>query len=265
MTKQDEARRHAYELDVVLDQLNRNGYGSTKMAEAIAWLREFAAQSEVHPEMQCVPAVNPTSAQPEAQPARHHSTNEFGDCPPWCEACRIERLAREAQPAVAAMPNQRLVTFNGVDPLEPTRGAVVPMLRDSWRFGFWEADDGLHFGFRDAGPLVALDAAEPAPQSPMTKEWCRDYPESAAYIINEFARRLDAEAAQPGQARIKCEDCDGAGRVGDEIPMGEFQPPEPDLCQSCGGSGWAFKPRLRLVDGLCRICYQKKRREEKPT
>lgn len=43
-------------------------------------------------------------------------------------------------------------------------------------------------------------------------------------------------AAQPATS-MRCEDCNGTGEVGDEIPQGEFQPPERDRCDSCDGTG----------------------------
>lgn len=33
-------------------------------------------------------------------------------------------------------------------------------------------------------------------QSPMTREWCATFPGSAAWIVNEFARRIDARDAE---------------------------------------------------------------------
>lgn len=36
---------------------------------------------------------------------------------------------------------------------------------------------------------------------------------------------------------MPCEDCNGTGEVGDEIPQGEFQPPERERCESCDGTG----------------------------
>lgn len=39
--------------------------------------------------------------------------------------------------------------------------------------------------------------------------------------------------------RMKCDDCDGRGHDGDYQWQGHFQPPEPGVCNSCGGSGWA--------------------------
>jgi hypothetical protein len=59
------------------------------------------------------------------------------------------------------------VKFLGVDPLDPVRGAALPMIPDSWRFGFTQTDSGLMFGLRDDGPFVAYEAiraAQPAPE-----------------------------------------------------------------------------------------------------
>ncbi len=38
-------------------------------------------------------------------------------------------------------------------------------------------------------------------------------------------------------AEVPCEDCNGRGVVGEPRYQGEFQPPEHDRCDSCGGSG----------------------------
>src|ERR1700756_823586 len=74
------------------------------------------------------------------------------------------RLAREVEtllvPVLPDPRNSRIVNFVGVDPLNLTRGAYHPMIPDSWRFGFYEVNREIHFGFRDDGPLVAIEAIE---------------------------------------------------------------------------------------------------------
>lgn len=52
------------------------------------------------------------------------------------------------------------VAFMGVDPLNIAKGAVLPMIPDSWRFGFYKSGDDLRFGYLDNGPLVAWDAVK---------------------------------------------------------------------------------------------------------
>lgn len=47
----------------------------------------------------------------------------------------------------------------------------------------------------------------------------------------------EAVGEVPTHEIVTCEDCDGAGVVGEEYSCGEFQPPERDRCTSCGGSG----------------------------
>lgn len=43
--------------------------------------------------------------------------------------------------------------------------------------------------------------------------------------------------AQQAARSMECEDCGGAGVVGEAYGGSEFQPPERDRCESCGGSG----------------------------
>jgi hypothetical protein len=52
----------------------------------------------------------------------------------------------------------------------------------------------------------------------------------------------EASAAGAGSepAVVACEDCDGCGHDGDFQWQGHFQPPEPGMCNSCGGSGKAL-------------------------
>lgn len=52
------------------------------------------------------------------------------------------------------------VVFMGVDPLNIAKGATLPMIHDSWRFGFYQSGDELRFGYQDSGPLVAWDAVK---------------------------------------------------------------------------------------------------------
>lgn len=64
-------------------------------------------------------------------------------------------------------------------------------------------------------------------------------------LIQAYAEAMrHYNPAEPEPASIACEDCGGAGVVGDEIPQGEFQPPERERCESCNGSGRWAKVRL---------------------
>jgi len=65
-------------------------------------------------------------------------------------------------------------------------------------------------------PLPAALAATTAPEAPqekpapMTREWCANYPGTAAGIINELARQIDAMEAPgklDGTTRIRCRKC----------------------------------------------------------
>lgn len=53
------------------------------------------------------------------------------------------------------------VRFVGVNPFGIGHGAVLPMIPDSWRFGFYRSGNELCFGYQDNGPLVAYAAALP--------------------------------------------------------------------------------------------------------
>jgi hypothetical protein len=49
-----------------------------------------------------------------------------------------------------------------MNPLEIGKGAVLPMIPDSWRYGFRKTAEGFAFGAQDDGPLVAWDAVKDA-------------------------------------------------------------------------------------------------------
>lgn len=55
---------------------------------------------------------------------------------------------------------RRHLELAGIDPFEPTRGAIMPMIADSWRFGFTKVGDVLMFSHLDDGPFVAWDAVK---------------------------------------------------------------------------------------------------------
>lgn len=57
-------------------------------------------------------------------------------------------------------PGMTPVAFMGFDPLNIVKGATLPMIPDSWRFGFYRSSDELRFGAQDNGPLVAWDAVK---------------------------------------------------------------------------------------------------------
>lgn len=59
------------------------------------------------------------------------------------------------------------VNFRGINPLNPTATAVLPMVPDSWRYKFTKNDDGsLSFDYNDYGDFVAWKAVEPFLSSP---------------------------------------------------------------------------------------------------
>lgn len=105
-----------------------------------------------------------TSAMHRAE--RDHKRDNPGD------SGRMYAIYRAAIAAIAASPSPpadvsgdtRVVRFMGIDPLNIGAGAVLPMIPDSWRFAFTQADDGsLMFSFRDDGPLVAFAATPGQP------------------------------------------------------------------------------------------------------
>jgi hypothetical protein len=73
---------------------------------------------------------------------------------------RIGALA--ASPASTPEAGQAVpVVFMGIDPLNITKGAALPMTPESWRMGFYKSGDELRFGFLDKGALVAWNAVAP--------------------------------------------------------------------------------------------------------
>lgn len=85
----------------------------------------------------------------------------------WSRVHRLDAAVAAALESeyVKPLTDERMVRFMGVDPLDITRGAALPMIRDSWRFGFTLVDGNkLLFGLRDDGPLVAYEAGYPEPQ-----------------------------------------------------------------------------------------------------
>lgn len=63
---------------------------------------------------------------------------------------------------------------------------------------------------------------------------------ASASSVAPFHIALVAAPTAPAQLAalaVACEDCNGAGEVGEPYGGSEFQPPERDRCESCGGSG----------------------------
>jgi hypothetical protein len=73
----------------------------------------------------------------------------------WAQAALESRVL--AQPVEGA-----LVNFWGMNPLEIGKGASLPMIPDSWRYGFRKTADGFEFSAQDTGQLVAWDAVKDA-------------------------------------------------------------------------------------------------------
>ena len=75
----------------------------------------------------------------------------------------MEGAARDSARMVAEL-EAKTIWFVGVNPINPTGGAIPPMVPESWRFGF--KSDGqnqgcaMRFGFFDDGPFVAWDAVK---------------------------------------------------------------------------------------------------------
>lgn len=89
----------------------------------------------------------------------------------WNRRAATRALAAQAAPAEP-------VHFLGVDPMNPTAGAVLPMIPDSWRFGFSRVDGRLCFGLQDNGPFVAYAAAQPVAWiAPKSLAWLQENPQ----------------------------------------------------------------------------------------
>lgn len=73
---------------------------------------------------------------------------------------RIENIL-QSSPKGASTGTER-VNFRGINPLNPTATAALPMVPDSWRYKFTKNDDGsLSFDYNDYGDFVAWKAVEP--------------------------------------------------------------------------------------------------------
>lgn len=55
--------------------------------------------------------------------------------------------------------------------------------------------------------------------------------------VVRLIRAQGAPSASGGEDSVPCGDCDGRGHTDNQYPGSDFQPPEPELCSSCGGSG----------------------------
>ena len=65
----------------------------------------------------------------------------------------------------------------------------------------------------------------------------REVMEPSAPPVAAAASKLPELPEPDDYGTMLCEDCNGAGEIGDEIYQGEFQPPEREQCTSCSGSG----------------------------
>jgi len=55
--------------------------------------------------------------------------------------------------------------------------------------------------------------------------------------IRKTLEHFAASRVPVASVAVTCEDCDGRGVQGEAIYQGDFQPPEHEPCESCGGSG----------------------------
>jgi len=113
----------------------------------------------------------------------------------------IDRLSADS---VGAEPVARVVGF---DPVEPTKGAHLPMIPSSWRFGFWRANGGLEFRRLDEGAFVIWDSVKDAVFASMAKlgDWPEDFGhENGQYLCSccECKRTFTAH-----KRRVVCKVC----------------------------------------------------------
>lgn len=119
---------------------------------------------------------------------------------------------------------------------------VVAIASELARIDGYDPDD-MHGGLYD---LRWTGGREPEPAG---DAWNMDYLPKAERI----AVALRAQpAVQGGGDVVECEDCGGTGVTGNEYPGSDFEPPEPEYCPSCEGSGkWRITP-----DSAADACYQ---------
>ena len=137
----------------------------------------------------------------------------------------FERLARRAEPSVTTGDERAL--FEAWANRDETTHLVVDLTRHNERY-----------------VRVTTDAAWAAWQA------------RAALASPAVSQQATPEAPAD---RMKCDDCDGRGHDGDFQWQGHFQPPEPGICNSCGGSGWAepaptTQPAVSQKDGAAVEC-----------
>lgn len=188
-------------------------------------------------------------------------------CAAAVSALRIPGIEAPSHSERVAVPEGFVpVRFVGVSPMALMDGACLPMLRDSWRFAFWEQDERLCFGRRDDGPLVAYDAVD-SKQAPPECMACEDgwichggkgckCPAEAAKRLHREAVRVAAVAAI--RAATGCPDLIGRdGTALSELLMGELDgmlyaaPSAPAVKESLTtapavpvGDGWVKVPKV---------------------
>jgi hypothetical protein len=95
----------------------------------------------------------------EAREAFAHSEGRGWNC--WLFSPTPRALAsNKAPPQPVPAGGYTPVNFVGINPLKIAEGACLPMIPDSWRFGFRKTDTGFDFSFQDDGPLVAWEAVK---------------------------------------------------------------------------------------------------------
>ena len=132
------------------------------------------------------------------------------------EALRAALATQPAQPSAQSMngwkpglepddTDKRAVRFIGTDPLDIAANATLPMVAESWRFGFRLNDDmTLTFTLMDEGPLVAYAAvAQPSAQGeavPWCARWIRNNYQDHPNIDSLCEAMLASAPAAPAQS-----------------------------------------------------------------
>ena len=119
-------------------------------------------------------------------------------------------FASMASTPVGEVPAGQLARVVGIDPREPAKGAHLPMIPSSWRFGFWTANGELQFRRLDEGAFVIWDAVKDAVFASMAKpgDWPEDFGhENGQYLCS----CVHCERVFTGhKRRVVCKLCDAS-------------------------------------------------------
>jgi len=166
----------------------------------------------------------------------------------------IDRLSADS---VGAEAVARVVGF---DPTDPTKGAHLPMIPSSWRFGFWRANGGLEFRRLDEGAFVIWDAVKDAVFASMAKpgDWPEDFGhENGQYLCSccECKRTFTAH-----KRRVVCKLCAlAAPSPAPAVPSVDGPPedPTPQMMRVGLESMWPRAPYQHFsVENVWRRMYR---------